>query len=123
MQHDLLTIEEAAGYLKVTPYTIRRYLREKKLPGVKLGGQWRIKLDALEKKLGGGLESNDAAQIPKDNFFAHKPLEQLIVEQGTKLVANINALRGDFWPEEESTEDFLAQLYAWRDEQVSSNKR
>lgn len=120
MQHDLLTIEEAAGYLKVTPYTIRRYLREKKLPGIKLGGQWRIRLDALEKKLQAASESREVMTIPADNFFTHKTLDQLITEQGTKPVTNISVLRGDFWPEEESTEEFLEQLYAWRDERDAS---
>ena len=116
MQHELITIEEAARYLKVTPYTIRRYLREKKLPGIKLGGQWRIRSDALEKKLLAASEGGESAKATADDFFTHKTLDQLIAEQGTEPVADIAALSGDFWPQEESTEEFLAQLYAWRTE-------
>jgi hypothetical protein len=78
-------------------------------------------LDALEKKLFTGPESSEVATAPADDFFTHKALDQLIAEQGTKRVANINALRGDFWPEEESTEEFLAQLRAWRDERDSGS--
>jgi excisionase family DNA binding protein len=41
---DLLTVEEVAELLRLTPYTIRRLLNEGKLPGRKIGGgrQWRI---------------------------------------------------------------------------------
>lgn len=38
----LLTVEEAAEYLKIHPHVLRRWLREGKLPGIKLGNHWRI---------------------------------------------------------------------------------
>ncbi len=50
---ELLTVEETAKYLKMSPQVIRRWLREKKLPGVKIGKEWRIDkadIDALMKK-------------------------------------------------------------------------
>src|SRR2546429_686088 len=43
----LLTVEEAAQQLRVSPDTIRRFLRDKKLSGVRVGGQWRIPNDAI----------------------------------------------------------------------------
>lgn len=46
---ELLTIEEVASVLRVTAYTVRRYLREKKLPGKKVGGQWRVRKSDLEE--------------------------------------------------------------------------
>ncbi|HEX9990516.1 MAG TPA: helix-turn-helix domain-containing protein [Chloroflexia bacterium] len=48
---DLLTVDEAAKLLKLTPYTIRRLLNEGRLPGKKVGGgrQWRISREELER--------------------------------------------------------------------------
>ena len=37
------TVEEVARALKFDPYTIRRLVREKKIPAFKIGGQWRFK--------------------------------------------------------------------------------
>ena len=43
----LLSIEEAAGYLNVSHWTIRRLIHKGELPASKVGGQWRIDDDAL----------------------------------------------------------------------------
>jgi len=48
MTSDLLTPEEAAAMLRLNRETIYRNLRRGKLPGTKLGGQWRISKSALE---------------------------------------------------------------------------
>ncbi len=40
---NLLSIEETAAQLKTHPETIRRYIRENKLAGVKLGRSWRVR--------------------------------------------------------------------------------
>ncbi len=53
MQKELLTPEEAARLLKVNPATVRAWLREGKLKGVKLpGGFWRISEEALQELTG-----------------------------------------------------------------------
>ncbi|MFZ3129733.1 MAG: helix-turn-helix domain-containing protein [Desulfosporosinus sp.] len=39
---ELMKVEEVAEYLKVNPEVVRRWLREKKLPGYKIGKEWRI---------------------------------------------------------------------------------
>jgi hypothetical protein len=44
----------------------------------------------------------------------HPSVEQLMVEQGTGPILDVALLHGDFWPEEESIEDFLATLHDWR---------
>jgi hypothetical protein len=41
---------------------------------------------------------------------------RLAAEQGVEPVTDIKSLRGDFWPEDESADDFLATLRAWREE-------
>jgi excisionase family DNA binding protein len=123
MSQELLTIEEAADYLKVTPFTVRRYLREGKLPGLKVGGQWRIGRDDLTDKLRAGVVGvqnlsriNGRNLAYQTDFFDHKTLAQLIAEQGTQPLQSIESLRGDFWPEEEGPDEFIAQLRIWRDE-------
>ena len=50
MEDELLTVEEAAAKLKMHIGTVRRLLREKTLPGVKMGPrQWRVPAAALKK--------------------------------------------------------------------------
>ena len=40
---EIYTPEEIAEKLKVSEQTIRRYLREEKMEGFKIGNSWRIK--------------------------------------------------------------------------------
>ena len=44
----------------------------------------------------------------------HPSIEELVAEQGTRFRPNPADLLGDFWPEEESIEDFLKALHEWR---------
>lgn len=46
---NLFTVKQIAFILKVHPLTIRRYIREKKLSAVKIGGAVRIKDEDLQK--------------------------------------------------------------------------
>lgn len=46
-QKDVLTADEVAKYLRIHPYTVRRLAREKKLPGFRIGGQWRFNRSQL----------------------------------------------------------------------------
>jgi excisionase family DNA binding protein len=50
---EVLTVEEAAKILKLSPYTVRELLKKQKLPGIKIGGgrQWRIRKADLEAYL------------------------------------------------------------------------
>ena len=41
-------------------------------------------------------------------------VDQPMAEQGTGPIADVSVLHGDFWPEEESNEDFLDTLHEWR---------
>jgi hypothetical protein len=44
----------------------------------------------------------------------HPSIEELMAQQGTGPITDVSALHGDFWPEEERIEDFLAALHEWR---------
>jgi excisionase family DNA binding protein len=50
--HDVLTADEAAALLKVSTQTVLKESREGKLPGVKVGREWRYSLTALLHHLG-----------------------------------------------------------------------
>jgi len=47
----VLTAEEVARYLRLHVKSIYRLVRERKIPGQKVGGRWRFHSDALEKWL------------------------------------------------------------------------
>lgn len=53
MNDQLLTPGESAAYLKIHVDSVRCLLRQEKLPGVKVGGGWRISRTALERFLKG----------------------------------------------------------------------
>ncbi len=42
MPEKLLTVEEVAGYLKIDRITLYRMLARKKIPAIRVGGQWRF---------------------------------------------------------------------------------
>jgi excisionase family DNA binding protein len=49
VEDEVLSVDEAAAWLKVDAVTVQRLLREGRLPGHKIGPrQWRISADALK---------------------------------------------------------------------------
>ena len=59
----LLTVEQAAGRLQITPYTVRRWISEGKLHAVRPGRTWRIPKESL----GNLLKSNAIQTSPLSN--------------------------------------------------------
>ena len=59
-ESDLLTLAEAAAYLRVHRRTMARLLRQGVVPGTKIGRQWRVRKADLEATVTGraGGESN-----------------------------------------------------------------
>ena len=53
LRKEILTPEEAAGYLRVHPQTVYRRLRAGTLPGAKVGDQWRLRKVDLDEFLKG----------------------------------------------------------------------
>ena len=68
-----------------------------------------------------------AQQLKKERFinpFFSDPkisIEELVAQQGVKPIENIDDLKGDFWPEDESVDDFIAAVRQWRDEGVAQD--
>ena len=49
------------------------------------------------------------------SFWDRTPTaEELAAQQGVSPVADFDSLLGDFWPEDESIDDFLEALHRWR---------
>lgn len=44
----VLTLAEAAAFLRISPYTLREQVSAGKVPGAKVGGEWRFTDESLE---------------------------------------------------------------------------
>jgi excisionase family DNA binding protein len=92
----LLTVEQAAQRLQLTPYTVRAQLRQGKLRGIRRGRVWRIEESALLEstpaparkaaRRGFGLLANDphaTGARTVDDFLADRHAEaQAELEKG-----------------------------------------
>ena len=63
----LMTPEDVASYLSISPRTVYDYAQKGKIPAIKIGGQWRFREDDisqwLDNKLSSG--SSNLSSIPK----------------------------------------------------------
>jgi excisionase family DNA binding protein len=60
IQNRLLSTDEVAELLAVSPKTVRRWISEGELPAVKLHRQWRIRAAELDRQLEGKSDSDAA---------------------------------------------------------------
>jgi hypothetical protein len=81
------------------------------------GGQ-RVSLKIADIEL---LDRSGETPEERPLFEKKSDLEQLAAEQGVTAIADFDSLLGDFWPEDESADDFIAQMRSWRRE--DSRKR
>lgn len=51
MENEILTTEEVAKFLKMSPQTIWRWINQGKMPAFKLGGVWRVRKSDLDKMI------------------------------------------------------------------------
>ena len=56
----------------------------------------------------------DKCNDPRHDFYANPTVDELIAQQGKGPVSDTRILLGDFWPEDEPVEEFLAALHEWR---------
>ncbi len=49
MAKEILDVGAAAEYLHITRATLYKLAKEKKIPGLKIGGQWRFSKDRLDE--------------------------------------------------------------------------
>jgi len=62
--HEILTLEEVALYLRLKPQTIYKWAQEKRIPAVKLGKEWRFRKRILDRWL-------DEQMLSEDSGFSH----------------------------------------------------
>lgn len=62
--NDILTLEEVASYLRLTPQTIYKWAQEKRIPGAKLGKEWRFRKSIIDRWL-------DDQILSSQSGFAH----------------------------------------------------
>jgi excisionase family DNA binding protein len=48
MKDEIMTIKDLSHYLKINEKTIYKLAKQGKLPGVKIGGMWRFKKEAID---------------------------------------------------------------------------
>ena len=49
----IMDISEAADYLHIKKWTLYRLVKRGKIPGIKVGGQWRFKKEVLDEMFKG----------------------------------------------------------------------
>jgi excisionase family DNA binding protein len=62
--NDILTLEEVASYLRLTPQTIYKWAQEKRIPAAKLGKEWRFRKTIIDRWL-------DDQILHEDSGFSH----------------------------------------------------
>ena len=45
----IMTVEQVAKYLSFHPLTVRRLARDREIPALKIGSQWRVKKELLDQ--------------------------------------------------------------------------
>jgi len=58
--NEILTIEDVAAYLRLTPQTIYKWAQEKRIPAAKLGKEWRFRKSIVDRWLDEQILSGDS---------------------------------------------------------------
>ena len=49
--HEIMDVKDAANYLRIKERTLYSLVKNRKVPGIKIGGQWRFKRSQLDGML------------------------------------------------------------------------
>jgi excisionase family DNA binding protein len=60
LDNEILTIEEVAAYLRLTPQTIYKWAQEKRIPAAKLGKEWRFRKSIIDRWVDEQILSSDS---------------------------------------------------------------
>ncbi|MDZ4815392.1 MAG: response regulator [Verrucomicrobiota bacterium] len=64
MQPNLITVKEAAAYLRIPIPTVYYLVQKNQLPAVQIGGRWRIKKDELDSQILNKAENGNKSAAP-----------------------------------------------------------
>jgi len=107
MAKEVLTAEEVAAYLNVTPVTVYRWCREGRLPCVKMGRVWRVRRAALDTFL-----DHDSGPLTLTKYlqsFLDVPDHVIAVAETEELLHRLDAA---FFQLGEAHGDVLVKFYA-----------
>ena len=62
-EENVFTVQELARYLKMRPVTIYKHAKEGKLPGFKVGDNWRFKRSSIDRWISNQEEKEAAAAV------------------------------------------------------------
>ncbi len=96
MKEQVLTLEEAASYLKVAKPTLYRLLEDGKIPAFKVGSQWRFTRELIDKWLWDQLPRKKNVLVVDDEKLICLDLQKIITSQGHQVVtiqSGLDALR------------------------------
>ena len=116
--NSIMTIKDLALYLKINEKTIYKLAKKKELPGIKIGGMWRFKKEAVDSWLVDFSKKIEATKMKNSGNLNLKDNEKKALQELKKIlfksfsVAEIilygSKVRGDF--DEESDMDILIIL-------------
>ncbi len=49
MNENYISFDDAAAFLNLKPVALRKWMKDKKIPGLEIGKQWEFKRSALEE--------------------------------------------------------------------------
>ncbi len=113
-QHEILTLEEVADYLRVSERTVYEWAQKAEIPCGKIGTSWRFRRADIERwveeRLGWRREGEDAEPIDLAKVLPVDRVALLNVEAKQEaLDALINLLAGA--PEVHSKDDLMREVY------------
>lgn len=92
----VLTLEEAAQYLKVAKPTLYRLLEDGKIPAFKVGNQWRFTKELIDKWLWDQLPKKKNVLVVEDEKLVAMDIKKIINSEGHEVTtahSGIEALR------------------------------
>jgi len=84
----VLTLEEAAEYLKIAKPTLYRLLEDGKIPAFKVGSQWRFTRELIEKWLWDQLPTKKNILVVDDDNLICMDLKKIITSDGHDVVTS-----------------------------------
>lgn len=92
MKEQVLTLEEAALYLKVAKPTLYRLLEDGKIPAFKVGSQWRFTRELIDTWLWDQLPKKKNVLVVDDEKLICMDLQKIISSQGHDVITTQNGL-------------------------------
>ncbi|MDX9971594.1 MAG: helix-turn-helix domain-containing protein [FCB group bacterium] len=88
-EHEIMTVEDVAKYLKLKPQTVYKWAQEGQIPGAKLGKEWRFRRSILDEWI------DTSIALSKGGFDLLYQQSLLAVRQGGLTEAEVDRLLQD----------------------------